>query len=94
MPMKPIKLQKVGEVENSTITSAFPDKNELTAEVNIKESTFTDSQGAYTHPGVLSESQEKIETAAIPSKDIEKKVAAQKPNKKTWVSDWVFEYPK
>ena len=92
--IKPVELHKVGEVEDSTITSAFPEKNELTAEATIKESTFTDSQGTYTHPGVLSESEEKVETAAIPSKDIEKKVATQKPQKKTWVSDWVFDYPK
>jgi tetratricopeptide (TPR) repeat protein len=94
MPIKPVELHKVGEIEGSTITSIFPEKSELTAEVNIKESTFTDSQGTYTHPGVLSESQEKIETTANPSKDIEKKVAVQKPEKKTWVSDWVFDYPK
>jgi tetratricopeptide (TPR) repeat protein len=94
MPMKPVELHKVGKIESSTITSAFPDKNELTAEANIKESSFTDSQGTYSHPGVLSESQEKIETAATPSKDIEKKVVVQKPKKKTWVSDWVFDYPK
>ena len=94
MPMKPIERHKVGEIEGSTITSAFPDKNELTAEANIKESTFTDSQGTYTHPGVLPESQEKITTAATPSKVIEKKTVAEKPKKKTWVSDWVFDYPK
>jgi tetratricopeptide (TPR) repeat protein len=92
--IKPVEIQKEGGAKGSTITSAFPEKNELTAEANIKESTFTDSQGAYTHPKVLSESQEKVETAATPSKDIEQKVVAQKPKKKTWVSDWVFDYPK
>ena len=94
VPIKPIEHRKVGEIEGSTIASAFPDKNELTAEANIKESTFTDSQGTYTHPGVLPESQEKITTAATPSKVIEKKTVAEKPKKKTWVSDWVFDYPK
>jgi tetratricopeptide (TPR) repeat protein len=94
MPMKPIEHRKVGEIEGSTITSAFPDKNELTAEANIKESTFIDSQRTYTHPEVLPESQEKIKTATTHSKDIEKKAIAQKPQKKTWVSDWVFDYPK
>jgi tetratricopeptide (TPR) repeat protein len=94
MPMKPVELRKVGEIENSTITSAFPKKSELTAAANIKESTFTDSQGTYTHPRVLPESQEKIKTAEPHSKDIEKKVVSQKPKKKTWVSDWVFDYPK
>jgi tetratricopeptide (TPR) repeat protein len=94
MPMKPVELHKVGEVESSAITSAFPDKNELTAEADIKESSFTDSQGTYSHPRVLSESQEKIETAAISSNDKDKKVVTQKPKKKTWVSDWVFDYPK
>ena len=94
VPIKPVELHKVGEVKGSTITSEFPEKNELTAEANIKESTFTDSKGTYTHPGVLSEPKEKIETAAILSKDIDKKTAAEKPKKKTWVSDWVFDYPK
>ncbi len=94
MPMKPVELHKVGGIEGSTMTSAIPDKSELTAKSNIEESTFTDSQGTYTQPGVLSESKEKIETAANPSEDIEKKVAVQKPKKKTWVSDWVFDYPK
>jgi len=94
IPMKPLELHKAREIEDSTMTSSFPDKNELTADSNIKESTFTDSQGTYTHPGVLSESQEKIETATNPSKDIQNKVVAEKPKKKVWASDWVFDYPK
>ena len=94
IPMKPLELHKAGEIEDSTMTSSFPDKNELTADSNIKESTFTDSQGTYTHPGVLSESQEKIETATNPSKDIQNKVVAEKSKKKVWASDWVFDYPK
>jgi tetratricopeptide (TPR) repeat protein len=94
VPITPVELHKLGEIEGSMITSALSENNELTAESNIKESTFNDSQGTYTHPGVLSESEEKVETAATPSKDIEKKVDTQKPQKKTWVSDWVFDYPK
>ena len=69
-------------------------KDELTAQANIQESTFTDSQGTYAHPGILSELQENTEIASSASPDVKKKVIAQKPKKKTWVSDWVFDYPK
>ena len=55
-------------------------EDELTAGANIEVSTFTDSRGTYAHPGSSSESEEKVD--------------AQKPKKKTWVSDWVFDYPK
>ena len=69
-------------------------KDELTAEAGIKESTFTDSRGTYTHPKISSESEEKVEIASSASPEVKKKVIAQKPEKKTWVSDWVFDYPK
>ena len=92
--INPIELQTMGKAKESTITSVFPKKSELSAEVNIKESSFSESQSTYTHPRVLSEPQEKVETTATSSNGIEKKAVAKKPKKKTWVSDWVFDYPK
>ena len=79
--------------ESKTIDSLSL-KNELTAEANIKVSTFTDSRGSYAHPGSSSKSEEKVETASTSSPGIKSKVVTQKPEKKTWVSDWVFDYPK
>ena len=43
-------------------------------------------------PGYTEE--EKVEIASSASPEVKKKVIAQKPEKKTWVSDWVFDYPK
>jgi tetratricopeptide (TPR) repeat protein len=80
--------------ENSVEELKVAKKDELTAEAGIKESTFTDSQGTYTHPGISSELQENAEIASSTSPDVKKKVIAKKPEKKTWVSDWVFDYPK
>ena len=88
---KEIQVSKEG---NSKTIAVLPEKNELAVEAGINESTFTDSRGTYTHPGILSESEEKVEIASSASPDVKKKVIAQKPKKKTWVSDWVFDYPK
>jgi tetratricopeptide (TPR) repeat protein len=88
---KEIQVSKEG---NSKTIAVLSEKNELAVEAGINESTFTDSRGTYTHPGILSESEEKVEIASSASPDAKKKVIAQKPKKKTWVSDWVFDYPK
>jgi len=56
------------------------------------DKNFTGSQGAYAYPDSSSNSEEKSETISPP--ELKKKLIAQKPEKKTWVSDWVFEYPK
>jgi hypothetical protein len=56
------------------------------------DKTFTGSQGTYAHPDTSSKSEEKADTTSSPK--VKKKLIAQKPEKKTWVSDWVFEYPK
>ena len=80
--------------ENSVEELKVAKKDELTAEAGIQESTFTDSQGTYTHPEISSELQEKVEVASSTSSDVKKKMIAKKPEKKTWVSDWVFDYPK
>ena len=85
---------QVSKEDNSKTIAVLPEKNELAVEAGIKESTFTDSQGTYAHPGILSELQENTEIASSASPDVKKKVIAQKPKKKTWVSDWVFDYPK
>ena len=85
---------QVSKEDNSKTIAVLPEKNELAVEAGINESTFTDSRGTYTHPGILSESEEKVEIASSASPDVKKKVIAQKPKKKTWVSDWVFDYPK
>ena len=80
--------------ENSVEELKVAKKDELTAEAGIKESTFTDSRGTYSHPKFSSELQEKVEIASSTSPEVKKKVIAQNPKKKTWVSDWVFDYPK
>ena len=85
---------KIEKEDDSTIIAALPEKNELTVEAIIEESTFTDSRGTYAHPGISSESEKKVEIASSASPDVKKKVIAQKPKKNTWVSDWVFDYPK
>ncbi len=85
---------KTEKEDDSTIIAALPEKNELTVEAIIEESTFTDSRGTYAHPGISSESEKKVEIASSASPDVKKKVIAQKPKKNTWVSDWVFDYPK
>ena len=80
--------------KNSVEELKVAKKDELTAKAGIQESTFTDSQGTYTHPEISSELQEKVEVASSTSSDVKKKMIAKKPEKKTWVSDWVFDYPK
>jgi tetratricopeptide (TPR) repeat protein len=88
----PIKEVKTEKGDDSKIITALHDKNELTVKANIMDKTFTGSQGTYAHPGSSSKSGEKTKTTSSP--EVKKKLIAQKPNKKTWVSDWVFEYPK
>lgn len=85
------KIKKEGA---SSIIAALPEKNELTVKSIIEESIFTDSRGTYSHPGSSSESEDKVETASNSSTENKKKMTAKKPEKNTWVSDWVFDYPK
>ena len=100
LPINPIAENLQDQVKDESISENSVEglkvgkEDELTAEAGIKESTFTGSQGTYTHLGISSESEEKVEIASSTSPDVKKKVIAKKPEKKTWVSDWVFDYPK
>ena len=100
LPINPIAENLQDQVKDESISENSVEglkvgkEDELTAEAGIKESTFTDSRGTYTHPEISSESEEKVEIASSASPEVKKKVIAQKPEKKTWVSDWVFDYPK
>ena len=87
-----IKKVKVEKRDNSKTIVALHNKSALTVKANIMDKTFTGSQGTYAHPDSSSKSEEKAETT--PSREVKKKLIAQKLEKKTWVSDWVFEYPK
>ena len=100
LPINPIAENLQDQVKDESISENSVEElkvgkeDELTAEAGIKESTFTDSQGTYPHPEISSELQEKVEVASSTSSDVKKKMIAKKPEKKTWVSDWVFDYPK
>ena len=90
--VKSIKEVKADKEDDSKAISMLPEKNELTVKANIMDKNFTGSRGTYVYPGSSSKSEEKIATTSSPV--AKKKLIAQKPEKKTWVSDWVFEYPK
>ena len=83
---------KVPSESDSKVTAKLPEKNDLTATVKIEESTFTEPDSKAGNPVTLSESEERVETASTSGE--KKKVVNPKPTKKTWVSDWVFDYPK
>tara|TARA_Y100001960_G_scaffold7310_1_gene7261 strand:+ start:968 stop:2242 length:1275 start_codon:yes stop_codon:yes gene_type:complete len=69
-------------------------QDELIADAVIKEKTFTDPQNNLIQTNFPSKSEEKTDiTSSLPSNP-EKQVIAHKKKKKTWASDWVFEYPK
>jgi len=68
--------------------------NELIANAKIEESTITEQIDSSTPAILSSESEEETEVASSPSLNPKKKVIAHKKEKKTWASDWVFEYPK
>ena len=87
-----VKEIKTVKKDDSKIIAALQDKNELTVKANIMDKTSTGSQGTYAHPDSSTKSEEKADTTSPP--EVKKKLIAQKPKKKTWVSDWVFEYPK
>jgi len=87
-----IKEVKTENRDNTKVIAALHDQNELAVKANIMDKTFTGSQGTYAHPDSSTKSEEKADTTSPP--EVKKKLIAQKPKKKTWVSDWVFEYPK
>ena len=86
--------ENVTSVEDSKMVATFPEKNHLTAKVKIEERTFTESESKVSKPVFLSESKENVETDTSLNSVDKKKVVDPKKTKKTWVSDWVFEYPK
>lgn len=68
--------------------------NELIADAKIEETTITEQIDSSTPAILSSESEEEAEVISSPSLNPKKKVVAHKKEKKTWASDWVFEYPK
>lgn len=88
----PVKEAKAEKKDDSRTVSVLPDREELTAKTNVMDKGFTGSRGTYEYPGSSSNPEENVETP--PSSKPQKKLVAKKPEKKTWVSDWVFEYPK
>ena len=68
--------------------------NELIADAKIEETTITEQIDSSTPAILSSESEEETEVVSSPSLNPKKKVIAHKKEKKTWASDWVFEYPK
>ena len=87
-----IKEVKTEKRDDTKIIAALHNKGELAVKANIMDKTSTGSQGTYAHPDSSTKSEEKADTTSPP--EVKKKLIAQKPKKKTWVSDWVFEYPK
>ncbi|MBT5717201.1 MAG: tetratricopeptide repeat protein [Opitutae bacterium] len=75
-----VKDLKIKKEDGSTVVAALPEKKDSTSEPIIKEMNVTDSKGSYSYPG----------SSTVGSK----KMTAIKPKKSTWVSDWVFDYPK
>jgi len=69
-------------------------QNELIADAVLKENTFTDPKENPIQINLPSKSEEKTDVTSSPSSNPEKQVIAHKKKKKTWASDWVFEYPK
>ena len=96
--------QKVSTTENTIETHHKQEKtdpnainniqNELIADASIKENTFTGSKDNPIPTNLPSKSEEKTDVTSSPSSNTEKKLIAHKKEKKTWASDWVFEYPK
>jgi hypothetical protein len=70
----------------------LPEKNELTAEVSIKKSTFASPQENSLDSSTVSEKQAEI-TSDVSSTN-KRPLVQKNQEKKTWVSDWVFDYPK
>ena len=69
-------------------------QNQLIADAVIKEKTFTDPKDNPIQTNLPSKSEEKTDVTSSPSSNPEQQVIANKKKKKTWASDWVFEYPK
>lgn len=84
-----VKAKKDDTSKPNTVSA---EKKEFTVKADIMDKNFTGSQGTYSHPGFSSKSKEKQATSS--STKSKKSLVAQKPDKKTWVSDWIFEYPK
>ena len=82
------KSVSIAEALNQTETI-----NELVADAKIEENTVTDQTDNSTPTILSSESEEETQIVSSPSLNPKKKIA-QKKKKKTWASDWVFEYPK
>ena len=96
--------QKESTTENTIETHHKQEKTDLIAINNvqnkliedpvIKENTFTDPKDNPIPTNLPSKSEEKTDVTPSPSSNTEKKLIAHKKEKKTWASDWVFEYPK
>ena len=96
--------QKVSTTENTIETQHKQEKtdpnaiinvqSELIADAGIKENHSIDPKVNPIPTNLSSESEKETDITPSPSSNPEKKVIGHKKEKKTWASDWVFEYPK
>ena len=96
--------QKVSTTENTIETHHKQEKtdpnaiiniqNELIADAGIKENNSIDPKANPIPTNLSSESEKETDVTTSPSSNPEKKGIGHKKEKKTWASDWVFEYPK
>ena len=69
-------------------------QNELIADAGIKENNSIDPKANPIPTNLSLESEKETDVTPSPSSNPEKKGDGHKKEKKTWASDWVFEYPK
>ena len=96
--------QKVSTTENKIKTHHKQEKtdpntiiniqNELIADAGIKENNSFNHKVSPIPTNLSSDSEKENDVTPSPSSNPEKKVIENKKEKKTWASDWVFEYPK
>ena len=96
--------QKVSTTENTIETQHKQEKtdpneiinirNELIADAGIKENNSFNPKISPIPTNLSSDSEKETDVTPSPSSNPEKKVIGHKKEKKTWASDWVFEYPK
>ena len=96
--------QKVSTTENTIETQHKQEKtdpnaiiniqNELIADAGIKENNSFNPKISPIPNNLSSDSEKETDVTPSPSSNPEKKVIGHKKEKKTWASDWVFEYPK
>ena len=96
--------QKVSTTENTIETQHKQEKtdpneiinirNELIADAGIKENNSFNPKISPIPTNLPSDSEKETDVTPSLSSNPEKKLIGHKKEKKTWASDWVFEYPK